>query len=34
MAADVMTQCRVTSEVKTVVRRLPDREGINESTVV
>jgi hypothetical protein len=34
MAADAFIHCRVTSDVKTHVRRLAEREGINESTLV
>ena len=34
MAADAFIHCRVTSEVKALVRRLAEREGINESTLV
>jgi hypothetical protein len=34
MAADAFIHCRVTPEVKTLVRRLAERDGINESTLV
>jgi predicted DNA binding CopG/RHH family protein len=34
MAADAFIHCRVTSDVKALVRRLAEREGINESTLV
>jgi antitoxin component of RelBE/YafQ-DinJ toxin-antitoxin module len=34
MAADAFIHCRVTSEVKALVRRLAERDGINESTLV
>ena len=34
MTADAFIHCRVTSEVKALVRRLAEREGINESTLV
>ncbi len=34
MAADAFIHCRVTSEQKALVRRLAEREGINESTLV
>jgi predicted DNA binding CopG/RHH family protein len=34
MAADAFIHCRVASDVKTLVRRLAEREGINESTLV
>jgi hypothetical protein len=34
MAADAFIHCRVTSDVKTLVRRLAEREGSNESTLV
>ena len=34
MAADAFIHCRVTSDQKALVRRLAEREGINESTLV
>ena len=34
MTADAFIHCRVSSEVKGLVRRLAEREGINESTLV
>jgi predicted DNA binding CopG/RHH family protein len=34
MTADAFIHCRVTSEVKALVRRLAERDGINESTLV
>jgi hypothetical protein len=34
MAADAFIHCRVTSEVKALVRRLAERDGINESNLV
>jgi hypothetical protein len=34
MTADAFIHCRVTSEVKTLVRRLAERDGINESALV
>ena len=34
MAADAFIHCRVTSEVKALVRRLAERDGVNESTLV
>jgi len=34
MTADAFIHCRVSSEVKALVRRLAEREGINESTLV
>jgi predicted DNA binding CopG/RHH family protein len=34
MAADAFIHCRVTSDVKALVRRLAERDGINESTLV
>jgi len=34
MAADAFIHCRVTSDTKALVRRLAEREGINESTLV
>src|SRR5882762_3352700 len=34
MAADAFIHCRVTSEMKALVRRLAERDGINESTLV
>jgi predicted DNA binding CopG/RHH family protein len=34
MAADAFIHCRVTSDVKALVRRLAEREGINETTLV
>jgi len=34
MAADAFIHCRVTSEVKALVRELAERDGINESTLV
>jgi Bacterial mobilisation protein (MobC) len=34
MTADAFIHCRVTSEVKALVRRVAEREGINESALV
>lgn len=34
MAADAFIHCRVTSDLKTLVRRLAEREGINESYIL
>jgi len=34
MAADAFIHCRVTSDVKALVRTLAEREGINETTLV
>lgn len=34
MAADAFIHCRVTSDVKALVRSLAERDGINESTLV
>ena len=34
MAADAFIHCRVTPEVKALVRRVAEREGINESALV